>query len=468
MPTKLSCRRIIVAKIAHGLVSLHADRRGTVAVMMGLLLPIMIGALGIGFEVSSWYLRTRAMQNAADAAAVAAASNASSNYNVEAIAVAKQYNFVDGSGDVTVTPDASNADCPAGLNVQPTDLCYKVTITSLVPLYLSQVVGYSGNATVNGARGQSLSSTAIAYTPEIKQPICLLGLNPTGNAVRTNGSPNANFTGCTVMSNSNAQCNGSNLLAWMGIAVGTNGGGAGCGDRQLSNQQPMDDPFKQDADNIPSDLGCKNNWLQENDKNFNNSNNVWSSAPTITNDQIRVCGDLQLQSDITINAATPTVLYVENGKLDLNGHTLRTNNVTIVFTGQNTDPKAPTYLHYPYDSPGNKGVLDMRAPTTGPFAGIAVYQNPNLTSGDLGLTYSGSSPLWKISGFVYMPNADVTLSGAIDQASNGAQCFAMITGSVTINGTGSIYAQTPDASACTAAGYQTPATAIPGRAQLVY
>jgi Flp pilus assembly protein TadG len=470
MPNRLSRPAIIISKLTHHLVGLRADQRGTIAVMMGFLLPVLIGGVGVGFEVSNWYMRARAMQNAADAAAIAAASNNSSNYGVEAKAVAAKYGFVDGSNNVTVTPDASNALCPAGLNISPPQQCYKVTITSLVPLYLAQVVGYTGDTTVNGTNGKTLSSAAIATPPIIKQPVCLLGLDPNNQAIKTNGSPNANFSGCTVMSDSAAACNGSNLQAFMGIAVGVNGGGAGCGNIQLSDQQPMPDPFSQMATNIPSDLGCKNSWPQEKKKGGAMSGGtVWNSTPTITNNQIVVCGDLRLSGNVTINAPQPTVLYIENGKLDLNNLTLTTTNVTIVFTGKNNDPGANNYGHYPTDSNGGGlGVLDMKAPTTGNFPGMSIYQNPALTSGDLGLTYSGNSPEWKISGFVYTPNADVTLSGAIDQATNGAQCFSMVAKDVTINGTGSIYAQTPDASACTAAGYKMPTTQIQARGQLVY
>jgi len=73
MPYNLSRPRIILAKVTDHLVGLRADQRGTVAVLMALLLPVLIGVLGIGFEISNWYLQTRSMQNAADLAAIAAA-----------------------------------------------------------------------------------------------------------------------------------------------------------------------------------------------------------------------------------------------------------------------------------------------------------------------------------------------------------------------------------------------------------
>ena len=85
-----------LATTTRDLVRLRTDTGGNVAIMMGLLMVPMVGAMGLGFEVSHWYMSKRAMQNAADAAAIAAASNASSNYDVEGKAVAALYGFVDG------------------------------------------------------------------------------------------------------------------------------------------------------------------------------------------------------------------------------------------------------------------------------------------------------------------------------------------------------------------------------------
>src|ERR1700692_513024 len=135
---------------------LRADERGTVAVIMGVLMVPLVGVLALGFEVSNWYMTTRSMQNAADAAALAAAINGGSNYDVEAKAVAALYGFVDGTNTVSVTV-SNAAACPGGGNN-----CYSVTILGAVPLLLSQVVGFKGDATVNGAAAKQLGSLAIA------------------------------------------------------------------------------------------------------------------------------------------------------------------------------------------------------------------------------------------------------------------------------------------------------------------
>src|SRR3954468_21953522 len=118
---------------------LIGDRRGNVAIVAAMAMPALMGSFGLGTEVASWYANQRAMQNAADSAALAAASNASANYDVEARAVTAHYGYVNGQNGVVVT--ASNtAACPAGgAN------CYSVTITKSQPLILAQFVGYGGD-----------------------------------------------------------------------------------------------------------------------------------------------------------------------------------------------------------------------------------------------------------------------------------------------------------------------------------
>ena len=127
---------MILLSIANHIRRLRADERGTVAITMGVLMIPLIGALGVGFEISNWYLTARGMQNAADSAAIAAAINGGSNYDVEAKAVAAQYGFVNGTNNVSVLV-SDTAACPDGSNN-----CYSVKISGSVPLFLSQIVGF--------------------------------------------------------------------------------------------------------------------------------------------------------------------------------------------------------------------------------------------------------------------------------------------------------------------------------------
>ena len=264
--------------------------------MMGLLLPVLLGALGIGFEISNWYMKKRAMQNAADAAAIAAASNAEENYNIEAAAVAAHYGFVDGTDNIVVT--ASNeAACPEGVDPP----CYGVTISSVVPLFLSQFVGYTGDTTVNGAPEKKLTSASVAVQTTKKQPLCLLTLSQSGQGIRTNGAPNSNFDGCSVMSDSAATCNGSNLNATYGLAAGTV---SGCGNKQKSDIPIVPDPYAALAINIASNTcGTGTNAYPQEPQKKNDSPlpsaNRWTGGKSFSG-AVQMCGDVQLTGDVVI------------------------------------------------------------------------------------------------------------------------------------------------------------------------
>jgi hypothetical protein len=52
---------------------------------------------------------------------------------------------------------------------------------------------------------------------------------------------------------------------------------------------------------------------------------------------------------------------------------------------------------------------------------------------------------------VYLPKSNVTFSGAVSKATYGARCFGMTVASITVNGTGSIFANDTE---CAAAGLE--------------
>jgi hypothetical protein len=464
--------RLSVISFANQIRRLLADERGAISVIMGVLMIPLVGALAIGFEVSNWYMTTRDMQNAADAAAVAAATNAKSNYDIEAKAVAARYGFVDGANSVTVA--ASNtAACPGGTNT-----CYSVTIAGFVPLLMSQIVGFQGDAIVNGTREKRLSSVAVAKAATQPEELCMVALAGSGAAqgIRTNGAPVANMNGCNVMSNTNAQCNGSDLGAGFGLAHGTS---SGCGVTPVSNVPAVTDPYNSRASNIPpvdpSNCPAGTSSYPQESKHGNSysvaATNQLSGTLSLSNGNNFRCGDQMLTADTVINtplgSTDPAVLIIENGQLDLNGHTLRTSTgsaVTLVFSGT-PDPPGLTYLHAPTDNTnGSGGVLDIAAPKLGPWSGVAIYQDPSLTTG-VDVSAAGNSPTWNITGLVYMPHASVQLKGAIDKATAGTSCLVLIADNFQLSGNAGI-AKT-DIGHCHDAGLTMPSATIPGRSALV-
>jgi hypothetical protein len=456
---------MVLSLIANQVRRLCSDERGAVSVLMGFLLIPLVGGLALGFEVSNWYMTTRAMQNAADAAVVAAATNGGSNYDVEARAVAATYGFVDGTRNVSVVV-SNTAACPGGGNT-----CYNVTISGYVPLLLSQIVGFKGDATLDGTLEKRLSSLAAAMQTTQPKDLCMLALAGSGapQGIRTNGSPTGNMNGCDSMSNTAAQCNGSNLGLGISFAVGSNNG---CGAKQVASPA-ITDPYNYLKSNIPpvnpSNCPTGTSGYPQESKHGNSysvaTSNQLSGTLSLSAGNNFLCGDQMLTADVIINSpiGQPAVLIVENGQLDLNGHALTTSSgsaVTLVFSGANG-----TYSHGPADNTnGSGGVLDITPPTSGPWSGVAIYQDPSLTTG-VDVAAAGNSPTWNITGLIYMPHATITLKGAIDKSTNGKSCLVMVADNFQISGNGGV--SKTDIGQCNQAGLNMPTATIAGRTALI-
>src|SRR5690348_10510603 len=210
------------------------DERGVIAILTALCLTIVIGVIGLAVDVGMWYRNNRAMQNAADAAVIAAALNGTASYAAEARAIAARYGFVDGANGVTVTA-LDNQTCPDG-----STSCYQVMVAqSPAPRYFSPVLG---------SYNPSLSGSAMAGGSQTHS-YCLIAIGTgTDPGIRTNGAPDAALTGCSLMSNTGARCNGHNLGATYGDAHKINDG---CGITENSNVPIIADPYASLASNIP-------------------------------------------------------------------------------------------------------------------------------------------------------------------------------------------------------------------------
>jgi hypothetical protein len=411
--------------------------------------------VGLGTEVASWYGGKRSLQNVADSAAIAAAINGDSgSFADEAKAVAAQYGVEDGvdGGIVTAT---SNVPCPGSED----DNCYRVVVSQPQPLILAQIVGYVGDAALDGQPAKLITASAVARQGNGRE-YCLLALAGSGYAqgIRSNGAPKADMSGCAVMSNTAAVCNGHDLDADFGDAHGTNDG---CGNRRRSNVAEIADPYSGLASNIPS-INCPSGFPvapeKKNDPDLPLSNQL--SGQVLWSGDQRYCGDVQLQGNLTVMTGQDgAALVIRDGKLDLNGYTISTvdgSGLTIVFTGSDGGRT---------HTPSGSGTIDIAAPRRGAWSGAALYQDPAIPAGaaSTDIHYAGNQPTWNITGLVYLPKAGVTFSGAVNKSSTGHSCFAMVVDHILINGTGSILA---GGSQCSKAGLKRP-TGTGGRARLV-
>jgi Flp pilus assembly protein TadG len=434
------------------------DRRGNVAVLMALLLVPLVGGLGMAVEASSWLLAGRASQNAADSAVVAAANNASTTqvsshyqYEWEAWANAKTYGFSNGA-NATVTV-ARNVACPDG-----TSACYSATVTKVMPIYLTRVVGFLGDTDLGGGlRGMTITSTALAEPiSAISYPTCLTatGNDSSGDGVQTKGAPFSNMAGCSVSATgagSKVDCNGQGIGGNPSVFATSTIDSACTGGIARANQSTSEytDPYADLYKNIPCSVsGASSNCAAGGPTcgSFSGtltlgacySGDVAYSSPKgkASNTAVTLAGD----------STNGSVVYIKNGSVNLDYLALTATNVTFVFTGASPGG---------FTGGGKSGSLNITGPgtsaSTSPWKGVAVYQDASQASAGYTATAwsdNGNAPSVDITGLIYLPKTDVSFGGGAGGPSGTPSCYIAVYHSYDTNGTGISMTR----SGCAAAG----------------
>ena len=457
LKTSLGRVGALVARAADFATRFHNDTRANVVAVVALSLVPLIGALALGSEAASWNVTNRGMQNAADSAAVAAATagyTGNTAYAAEGYTVAARYGFT--GTDHTSSCTTLSADCVSVLNGQTcpdaTTGCYKVTINQPQALLLTQVlslVGFNGDTTVGAttARAVAISASAMAEIQQTIAPACLIALT---GGVTINGGSHGNIGGCNIASATDATCNGSNASINAGqIIYVTNNKNAGC--QPASKQASVVDPYASSpgtSTTVPS--GCT-------------SIASLTTASIAAGGCFKITGDLALTGTVTTSASMPTQIFVVNGNLTGAGTLLtpggtglagKTGGVSLIFSGASGGDIFS----------GFTGTLNMAAPTAGTYSGVSIVDKFTF-SGKKAAVYAGNLPTWDLTGLVYLPNTDFTLSGAVSKATSGYNCFVLVTASLQFNGTADLVSN--PTSECSSAGLIPPSYLLGFRAPLV-
>jgi len=389
---------------------LAGDRSGVSAMFVGLSLAAVLGCVGLGIDLGSWYNLRRQAQNAADSAAFSAAAArtaGASNLADQAYAITAPYGFTNGSGGTTVTvntpPGSGSYAGQAG--------AVEVIVSKPAPSFFSRLF-------IPG--GQILRARAVARTATAGDA-CVLALHATATAsALETGSANVQLNGCALVDNSTsstafqlkgaAQVSASSIRLAGGYSLSNNSSLTAPGGIK-TNQAPVPDPYADVP--IPSYSGCTYNGASLSSGSYTSS----SASPTV------FCNGLTLNNGVNVTLA-PGVYIIDRGALQIDGGaTLSGAGVTLVLTSSTGSNYATAQIN------GNS-VVNLSAPTSGATAGLAFYQDRNAPSSG-GDTFNGGSTQ-NIQGAIYFPNQTLTFSGGSSTATAG--CTEIIAGSVSFQG----------------------------------
>ncbi len=177
----------------------RSDRRGLIIVMFALMLPIIVGFIGLGVEVSYWFAAKRDLQAAADAAAIAGsyelAEGRSSSVGSVATTEATSNGWDSSSGTITIRSFDFNATYPASGSYTTDQDAVEIELTQDQNLMFA---GYFMSSAV------TINSRAVGLAVAGSSTACVLALGSANSskALWVSGSAAVTMTGCSAATNS--------------------------------------------------------------------------------------------------------------------------------------------------------------------------------------------------------------------------------------------------------------------------
>lgn len=398
------------------------DRKGTVAIMASLTLPVLVGGMALGTEASYWYLSQRKLQQASDLAAYAAATQLRSGRVADRMESAANTVAMRSGGredeDILVVshpPDTGAYTDDAG--------AVEVTLSRSQDRFFSLIFD---NDEID------ITARSVAAI-EGGGDACLLTLDPTASgAVTVTGSSVVTFQDCDVATNSNAVdaflMSGGAVEMTTGC-VNSVGGAVTTANLNLTDclapreQAPViEDPYADISQ--PENSGTCSSSNVGKDK----------GATVVVPDEIsslgilqkRYCGGLTIKGPVLLAAG---LYIIDGGTFRINAGTVLqgtgvtfflTNGAEVAFNGNAT--------------------MNLSAPTEGPLSGILFFGD----RADVGVGHLiNGTAASTLSGAFYTPSSDLDYRGNF-AGTNG--CTQIVTRRISFSGNSSL---TVD---CTAAG----------------
>ncbi len=380
------------------------DQSGAFVIITALVMPVLIGTVGLGTEVALWLNKHRTLQSAADSSAVSAATayflNNTADVPVQAKAVSASYGFTNGLYGVTVA-----------VNRPPQSGSYTTQLGAVEVIVQQPQIRLFSALWTSDALPISARAVAVSTNSGLG---CVLSLHPTAAAAtKTQGGAQVVLSGCSLYDNS-ADANGALTVGGSGhitaLSVEVVGGISGPSNLTTTQgvhtgQPPASDPYA--STSIPSFSGCTQN-------NFHTTGTV-TINPGVYCNGFRLNGG----ANVTMN---PGIYYMDRGSFAINGGTTLTGNgVTIIFTSS-------TGNNYATASINGGATVNLTAPTTGPTAGIALFGDRNMPN-DRAFSFSGGSTQ-VIDGAIYVPKGDVSFAGG---SSTSTGCTQLIARTITFS-----------------------------------
>ncbi len=380
------------------LVRFRLDEAGQVLVLTAIMLPVLIGAVGMAIDIGYAFDYRQRMQMAADSAALAGAYAVDDSASITASDLATVVNidttrngFPNG-GSVTITVCRPGVDfsCPTTYTYLPASKAVKVTISQPKATFFSGILGLS-SITVGVSAVASSSSGGGGSTANI----IVLDNTCKDGAFTSSGSSDITVSGSVHVNSCGSKgltvSGGGALVASSGITVGCNASGT-CGNYVASGGSTVspvpisgaqiEDPLKDLP--VPTPAG----------PTFSGT----KITTTATLDPGIYTGNLEV-SGSGVATFNPGIYFINGGKLDIKSGGKALGDGVMFYL----------YNSAQLNIANSTTSVTMSAPTSGTYRGIWLFQERTNTKNP---TVSGSATV-NVNGVIYVstPGTKLTFSG---------------------------------------------------------
>lgn len=389
----------------------NQSEAGSVIPVAALVFPLIVGMAGVGVDVSSWMMNRRALQTVADAGALAGAwalANGGTKYDAETAALKEaQMNGYDsalGTLEIAVTTvdeiSTVTVDIRESVDVWFSSMFINKTVYASTTAAAIEVPG--GGFCVLGLDQSAIGAVEASGSVVLEMPNCGIAVNSdSGSALSLSGNVSLNIGDVRIVGDYSE--GGSTDFTYKTMRT---------------NSNPTTDPYT-DLE-VPSFIACTSKQMKAGPTQY---------TADATLNPGTYCGGITVTGNNTINL-NPGVYIMDGGDFNVSGGGSITGlGVTIILTNSG----AGSYGNI--DMSGNKAI-HLTAPTTGSFAGIAVYQDRATPAGS-GNNYNkitGTVGV-EIEGVVYTPARQLSFGGnGKVSASGDPLCTKLIAQKVMFNG----------------------------------
>ncbi|HEU4696096.1 MAG TPA: pilus assembly protein TadG-related protein [Sphingomicrobium sp.] len=389
---------------------LWQDKRGNAIMIAGAMLPLVVGAAGLATDTIQWTLWKRQLQRAADSAAIAGVyTRQAANGATSGVSAAVSHDLtIDNHVWMALKTGFPQVTFPADSGVKTNQVQVTLAIQQRLPfssMFMAApptIRAVSTAATVPAGGFPCFDATDTS---------AVIGLNFSGNA--SIESPD-----CDGFSNANS-ANTSVAKGSSDISLRTIGGVGGI---QQSNNfhvsayrpysPPIPDPFASVTPD-PSAMKCDVGVTTTKGKNTTTTYGAYAlsdsdngnvgNLKTSDGSTANCFSSISVASNRTLVLPDNQTYYVNGGDLDIQG-SLSCNSCTIVLT--NKSAASPI---------GNikvnaSAAINMTAPNTGTYKGIAIYQDRRATDCNNCNKINGNSGSI-VQGALYFPSRELEYNG---------------------------------------------------------